>query len=293
MQTTKRRRMGLDSGYEHLADPSQAYIGQHDNSQYPRNVAMYGSNDDADPARPSGYSLDASSVAAAGHTLRPAGALGATSGTGQDWDAPPYSEVYPDTTAYSQTAQHPYYGGYAKQSTDPSTYNSPWPPQAQSRTESFGAPTSNNYGDSGPNNMPYLGASDNGVLDVNSSYDSVVASNLEGYGQDVDMSVDYVYDAADTAPQAVSAPMDDSSHMVCNIFYTSRTKPGRRSPKLSEGSRALGKSGADARLLRLLRAADFAKDQKGSLHIKTSAQITMPTATRYDHRTPLTSAGIR
>lgn len=216
--------MGRDAGYDVLTDPGQAYVGQPDHSQYPRNVAMFRSDDDVEPARSSNYSLDASSMAAAGQDIRSYGALAAPSETGQEWHAPAYSDVYPDATAYSQTAQQPYYGGYAQQSTDPSIYNSPWPPQAQSRTENFGS-TSNDYSDSRPATMPYLGTSDTGVLDMNSSYDSTVATNLDGYGQDVEMSTDFVYEPE--AGAQVGAPMDDTSHLVRNITAT----PGAPHPR--------------------------------------------------------------
>ena len=212
MQASKRRRVELDFRSDYASSGNQAYNAQPDNAQYLGTGNGYGSGHDVDHAGHSDFSLDV------GHTIG-TGQNGSTSTlattattSGQQWYAPPDSDAYPDTTTFAQQQQQqPYFSGYSQQSTDPSTYNSPWPPQAQA--EAFAAQGSN-YGAAASGTMPYYGTSETEVVNANGNYDGVVATSLQGYGRDVEMSAEYSYAAPEEQVQAVSLPPDESPAMV-------------------------------------------------------------------------------
>lgn len=239
MQAAKRRRVELDLRGTY-ADPGHStFHPQQDHAQYLRGVPGYGNGHGVGAGEPSDFSLEGSSSTALADRTGSAAALAATSTSGQQWDAPPYTDTYPDATTFPQQ-QQPYFSGYTQQSTDPRTYNSPWPPQSQA--DGFGQQGSN-YGASTAATMPYFGASETGIVNTNGSFDNTVATSIQGFGQDVEPPADYSYGASDGGIQAVSVPPEESSSMV-RTFGVQCGSPRRnkilRPSKLSNSSAEIG-----------------------------------------------------
>lgn len=199
MQVAKRRRVELNPRDEFPPPGVPSYNQQ---GHAPQRYSRYLHSSSTNPPKHS--DLGSSIISAQG---APA-ALGTNAGT---WDAvPSYSDAYSDAGAtFSQ--QQPYFSGYAGQqstSTDPSTYNSPWPPPQSQSEGSFGG-QGGGYGTSASGVMPYFGASSNAEGD----FDGPAA--LQHYGHDIDMNSGYTYAAPTEGGRAQSLALDESTATVC------------------------------------------------------------------------------
>ena len=206
MQTAKRRRLDL-AGAEYVSsmsgNPSSG--DRHGHQQYLPALQTHNGDDDNVPAVSSDFTLRSRSTVAS-HDRR------AASAHFPSWDA----SSYPDAATSSQ---QPYF--YASQ-TDPSTYNSPWPP-IQTQVGALEDRNGNNYaGNRGTTVVPYFDPSDAGMMNVAGDLDQSLGSQLQSmqhYDDDVEMSGEYPYDQegnASAPPKAVQP--EESSAMVCSLY---------------------------------------------------------------------------
>ena len=206
MQVAKRRRVELNprDGF-----PSPGVSSYNQQGHAPQRYSRYLHSSSNNP--PEHSDLESSIIGAQG---APA-ALGTNVGT---WDTvPSYSDEYSDAGAtFSQ--QQPYFSGYAGQqstSTDPSTYNSPWPPPQSQPEGSFGG-QSGGYGASASGVMPYFGASSH----AEGVFDGPVAGSLQHYGHEIDMNSGYAYAAPTEGGRAQSLALDESTATVCAFHFS-------------------------------------------------------------------------
>jgi hypothetical protein len=183
MAKRKRGDVGEYSSPEEWQQPSQPH---------PRGPAQqYGTASQALVASTFGsgaggveYARSSTSVGVAPQENAGASALADTADPTQQWSNNPSASRYPDVTSYSQ---QPYFF----QQTDPSTYNSPWPP---AETNAFGSQTSN-YSVSAPTTtMPYF-PTQTVTQQSESALDTVVVPqpSYQNYSSEIEAPSQYAY----------------------------------------------------------------------------------------------------
>ena len=128
------------------------------------------------------YASSSTSVGVAPQDSAGASALADTADPTQQWSNNSAASRYPDVTSY---APQPYFF----QQTDPSTYNSPWPPAA---TNAFGSQASNYSVPAPATTMPYFPTQT--VTQSESALDTaVVPQSYPNYSSEIEAPSQYAY----------------------------------------------------------------------------------------------------
>jgi hypothetical protein len=183
MAKRKRREVGGYSSPEEWQQPSQSHP-HGPSQQYGAVSQTLGASTFGSSAGSVEYASSSTSIGVAPQENAGTSALADTADPTQRWSNNPLGSRYPDVTSYSQ---QPYFF----QQTDPSTYNSPWPP---AETNAFGSQTSN-YSVSAPTTtMPYF-PTQTVTQQSESALDTAVAPqpSYQNYSSEIEAPSQYAY----------------------------------------------------------------------------------------------------